>query len=80
MRSQLQGLSPISEDASWTHYCWQVGVHPDAQWTTTVKPPVTSLTPVLQHADNLRLKRSDFDVLGRIGEGQFGVVRHVWLG
>jgi hypothetical protein len=29
---------------------------------------------VLQHAENLRLKKSDFEVLGRVGEGQFGVV------
>ncbi|KAK4688667.1 hypothetical protein P7C73_g1440, partial [Tremellales sp. Uapishka_1] len=29
---------------------------------------------VLHHADNLRLKRTDFDVLGRVGEGQFGSV------
>ncbi|KAL1411124.1 hypothetical protein Q8F55_002074 [Vanrija albida] len=28
----------------------------------------------LQHVDNLRIKKSDYDVLGRIGEGQFGVV------
>jgi hypothetical protein len=29
---------------------------------------------VLHHAENLRLKSSDFEVLGRVGEGQFGVV------
>ncbi|KAL7425116.1 hypothetical protein Q5752_000804 [Cryptotrichosporon argae] len=29
---------------------------------------------VVSHADNLRLKAADFDVLGRLGEGQFGVV------
>lgn len=29
----------------------------------------------LQHADNLRLKKGDFEVIGRIGEGQFGTVR-----
>ncbi|TXT13689.1 hypothetical protein VHUM_01056 [Vanrija humicola] len=28
----------------------------------------------LHHVDNLRIKKSDYDVLGRIGEGQFGVV------
>lgn len=36
---------------------------------------VNELTPAaLQHVDNLRIKKSDYDVLGRIGEGQFGVV------
>lgn len=29
---------------------------------------------VLRHADNLRLSKTDFEVLGRVGEGQFGLV------
>lgn len=29
---------------------------------------------VLHNVDSLRLKKNDFEVLGRIGEGQFGVV------
>lgn len=29
---------------------------------------------VLHNVDSLRLKKNDFEVLGRIGEGQFGMV------
>ncbi|EJT47327.1 cAMP-dependent protein kinase [Trichosporon asahii var. asahii CBS 2479] len=46
-----------------------------AGWSISGRKAKPEQRDALQHADNLRLKKGDFEVIGRIGEGQFGTVR-----
>jgi hypothetical protein len=64
-------------DASSTHCCCADGrpAHDGpSRRTMTVRAHMDGTNAVLHNVDSLRLKKNDFEVLGRIGEGQFGVV------
>ncbi|BEI79511.1 hypothetical protein CcaverHIS002_0100400 [Cutaneotrichosporon cavernicola] len=43
-------------------------------WSVSARRTKPQDNDILHNVDSLRLKKNDFEVLGRIGEGQFGVV------